>query len=137
MKQLKNTYPYAGFTMIELLIVIIIIGLMASLVAPQMFSKVDSSQRKTAAAQMQMFETALNTYRLDMGYYPDSLAELTASTKSGWDGPYLPKAVPLDPWGEPYVYQKPGSNNTPYRLMSYGQDRQPGGEGNDADIIHQ
>lgn len=128
---------HGGFTLMELLIVIMIIGLLASLVAPKMFSKVDSTQRKTAAAQMQMFETALDTYRLDLGSYPARLEELVTSTRSGWDGPYLPKAVPLDPWGKPYVYQSPGPNGEPYTLMSYGKDGQPGGEGDNADIIHQ
>jgi general secretion pathway protein G len=127
----------SGFTMMELLIVIMIIGLLASLVAPKMFSKVDSTQRKTAAAQMQMFETALDTYRLDMGTYPESLSELVNSNKNGWDGPYLPKAVPMDPWGQPYVYQSPGDNGQPYTLKSYGKDKQPGGEDDNADIIHQ
>ncbi|GAA0353906.1 type II secretion system major pseudopilin GspG [Bowmanella denitrificans] len=125
-----------GFTMMELLIVIMIIGLLASLVAPKMFSKVDSTQRKTAAAQMQMFETALDTYRLDLGSYPKSLDELVQSSSSGWDGPYLPKAVPMDPWGTPYAYQSPGPAGEPYSLMSYGKDKIPGGEGDNADIIH-
>ncbi|MCS6191610.1 MULTISPECIES: type II secretion system major pseudopilin GspG [Shewanella] len=125
-----------GFTLIELLIVIVIIGLLASLVAPAMFSKVSSSQRKTAEAQMQMFQTALDTYRLDNGDYPDSLAELRKSDKPSWDGPYLPKEVPLDPWGNPYVYKKPGEEGNPYNITSYGKDGQPGGKDDDADIVH-
>ena len=82
-----------GFTLIELL----------SLVAPTMFSKVGSSQRKTAMAQMQMLSTALDTYRLDTGSFPDSLNELRSGTAPGWDGPYLPRDVPADPWGNPYA----------------------------------
>lgn len=127
---------YKGFTLIELLIVIVILGLLASLVAPAMFSKVSSSQRKTAAAQMQMFETALDTFRLDMGRYPASLQELRQSNAPGWDGPYLPKDLPLDPWGNPYAYETPGTDGSPYKLYSLGADGKPGGEDDDADIQH-
>ena len=129
--------PRAGFTLIELLIVIVILGLLLSLVAPAMFSKVGSSQRKTAAAQMQMLSTALDTFRLDVGDYPEALAELRASTKPGWDGPYLPRELPLDPWGNPYVYQRPGEGGQPYALRSYGKDGRPGGEGDAEDIVFQ
>ena len=127
----------AGFTLIELLIVIVILGLLLSLVAPTMFSKVSSSQRKTAMAQMHMLATSLDTYRLDVGEYPPSLAELRSSTKKNWDGPYLPRDVPLDPWGNPYVYVVPGENGQPYTLKSYGKDGRPGGEGDNADIVLQ
>ncbi len=127
----------SGFTLIELLIVIVILGLLLSLVAPTMFSKVSSSQRKTAKAQMQMLSTSLDTYRLDLGSYPPALEELRASTKPNWDGPYLPKDVPLDPWGHPYIYRVPGDNGQPYALLSYGKDGQPGGEGDNEDITSQ
>lgn len=126
-----------GFTLIELLIVIVILGLLASLVAPSMFSKVDSSKIKTAQTQMKLLETSLDTYRLDMGQHPTNLDELVKSDKKGWDGPYLPKAVPLDPWGNPYIYTVPGENGQLYKLMSYGKDGRPGGEGDNADIVHQ
>ena len=96
--------PVRGFTLIELLIVIVILGLLLSLVAPTMFSKVGSSQRKTAMAQMQMLSTALDTYRLDTGVFPSQLSDLRAASVPGWDGPYLPRDVPSDPWGNPYVY---------------------------------
>jgi len=129
----KNT----GFTMMELLIVIVILGLLASLVAPKMFSKQSSSMRKIAKAQMQMFETSLDTYRLDMGDYPNSMEELRKSDKPNWDGPYLPKAIPLDPWGNSYVYKSPGNDGEPYYLASYGKDGQEGGEEDNADIVHQ
>ncbi|MCU8018000.1 type II secretion system major pseudopilin GspG [Shewanella sp. SM72] len=126
-----------GFTLVELLIVITILGLLMSLVAPKMFSKVGSTQKNTAAAQMQNLETSLDTYRLDVGYYPDSLAELRSSTKRGWDGPYLPKDVPLDPWGNPYQYKTPGEDGKPYSLMSFGKDGQQGGSDDNEDIVHQ
>lgn len=125
-----------GFTLIELLIVIVIIGLLASLVAPTMFSKVGSSQRKTAEAQMSMLATALDTFRLDNGSYPNSLEELRRSDRPTWDGPYLPRDIPLDPWGNPYVYRIPGENGQPYYLASYGRDGQAGGEGDDEDIVY-
>lgn len=125
-----------GFTLIELLIVIVILGLLASLVGPAMFSKVSSSQRKTAATQMQMFETALDTYRLDIGRYPDVLEELRVSKKSAWDGPYLPKDLPMDPWGNPYSYEVPGKDGKPYQLASLGADGKPGGEDDNADILN-
>jgi general secretion pathway protein G len=126
-----------GFTLIELLIVIVILGLLLSLVAPTMFSKVSSSQRKTAMAQMQMLATSLDTYRLDLGDYPPNLAELRQSTKPGWDGPYLPKDVPLDPWGNAYQYQVPGKEGQAYSLLSFGKDGQAGGEDDAADIVYQ
>jgi general secretion pathway protein G len=126
-----------GFTLLELLIVIVILGLLASLVAPNMFSKVDSSKIKTAQTQMKLFETSLDTYRLDLGDYPRTLEELVKSDKKNWDGPYLPKAVPLDPWGNPYIYTVPGENDAPYKLLSYGKDGREGGEGDNMDIVHQ
>ena len=127
----------AGFTLIELLIVIVILGLLLSLVAPTMFSKVSSSQRKTAMAQMQMLATSLDTYRLDLGDYPPNLAELRQSTRPGWDGPYLPRELPMDPWGNPYQYQVPGEDNQPFALRSFGKDGAPGGEGDAEDIVFQ
>lgn len=125
-----------GFSLMELLIVLIILGLLGSLVAPKLFSKVGSSKKKTAVAQMQMFETAIDTYRLDMGTVPSSLEELRRSNAANWDGPYLPKDIPLDPWGKPYVYTVPGSDNRPYDIMSYGLDGKEGGDGESEDIIH-
>ena len=125
-----------GFTMIELLIVIVILGLMASLVAPKFFNQLGTAERGIAAAQMNAFETALDTYRLDMGSYPSKLEELRKSDTPRWDGPYLPKEIPLDPWKNPYVYQTPGEDGNPYKIMSYGADGQPGGTDNNEDIIH-
>ncbi len=125
-----------GFTLIELLIVIVILGLLMSLVAPTMFSKVESTKIKTARAQMQMIETALDTYRLDLGNYPQKLDELLRSSDAGWDGPYMPKKIPLDPWGNSYVYISPGPNGQPYRLSSLGKDGKIGGTDNFADLLH-
>ena len=126
-----------GFTLIELLISIVILGLLMSLVAPAMFSKVDSTKIKTAKAQMQMMQTALDTYRLDLGNYPSSLAALYDSEIEGWDGPYISKAVPNDPWGNKYFYESPGPNGQNFLLISRGKDGQVGGEDDSEDIIHQ
>jgi general secretion pathway protein G len=126
-----------GFTLIELLIVIVILGLLMSLVAPTMFSKVDSTKIKTARAQMQMMQTALDTYRLDMGEYPTKLSDLMASEKAGWDGPYLPKKVPNDPWGNAYSYKNPGSDGELFQLLSFGNDGKLGGGDNSADVVHE
>ncbi|KFZ29169.1 general secretion pathway protein GspG [Pseudidiomarina atlantica] len=132
-----QTREIRGFTLIELLIVIVILGLLASLVAPQMMGKVDDSRIKTAQTQMRMLETSINTYRLDLGTYPENLDELLASDKANWAGPYLPKDVPLDPWGNPYEYRMPGDEGKPFTLMSYGADGREGGEENNADIVLQ
>jgi len=135
-KQANTKTKHNGFTLIELLIVMVILGLLASLVAPEMFSKVDSSQRKTAVAQMQMLQTALSAHRLDTGTYPADLNGLRQSDNTRWDGPYLPKNVPLDPWGNAYVYRFPGSGEIqPYDLFSYGADGREGGEELNADIF--
>ncbi len=128
-----------GFTLIELLIVIVILGLLAGLVGPKMFSKVGASKQKTAKAQISLFETALDTYRLDVGRYPTTEEGLDALRHKpegvdNWDGPYLPKDVPKDPWGRPYIYRSPGEHG-PYDILSYGADGQPGGEGEDADVV--
>jgi len=123
-----------GFTLIEILIVVIIIGLLASLVAPKLFTKVDKARINTAKAQIELLCSAIDTYRLDLGKFPSSLIELRVSTNPKWDGPYLPKDIPLDPWNNPYVYKYPGEHG-PYDIISYGADGQPGGEGNDEDIV--
>jgi general secretion pathway protein G len=102
-----------------------------------MFSKVESSKRNAALAQMQMLQTSLDTYRLDMGNYPTSLNELRASDKNGWDGPYIPKEVPNDPWGNAYIFESPGDNGKAFNLLSYGKDGQAEGKDDDEDLVHQ
>ena len=127
-----------GFTLIELLIVMIILGLLAALVAPKMFQKVGTSKQKAAKAQISMLGTALDAFRLDVGAYPSSRKVLKrcARTRPGaaWDGPYLSKEVPPDPWGRPYVYRSPGDHGD-YDLYSLGADGQEGGEGENADVL--
>lgn len=134
MRQIIFKHKRVGFTLIELLIVIVIVGLLASLVAPEMFSKIGSSKQSTAKVQMQMFETSLDTYFLDTGEYPTDLQLLKRSDKKGWDGPYLKKDIPLDPWGNPYILKVPGADGSPYLLSSLGRDGKVGGEGEDEDI---
>jgi general secretion pathway protein G len=126
-----------GFSLMELMIVLIILGLLGSLIAPKLFSKVSSSKKKVAVAQMQMFETAIDTYRLDIGTVPSSLEDLRSSNNPSWDGPYLPKAIPMDPWGKPYIYSTQSTNGMPYSIKSYGLDGKEGGEGESEDVFHQ
>lgn len=129
-----------GFTLLELLVVMVIIGLLAGFVAPRYFAQVGKSQAKVAKAQINSLEQALDQFRLDVGRYPTSeegLVSLNAAPPSveGWAGPYLKKAVPADPWGRPYVYEQPG-RNAEIDLMSFGRDGREGGTGEDADIVN-
>jgi general secretion pathway protein G len=130
----------AGFTLLELLVVMVIIGMLAGFVAPRYFAQVGKSQAKAAKAQINSLEQALDQFRLDVGRYPtteeglEALNTMPASVE-GWSGPYLKKAVPADPWGRPYVYVQPGSN-AEIDLMSLGRDGKAGGTGEDADIVN-
>jgi general secretion pathway protein G len=136
---LKKALGKSGFTLIELLVVVIIIGLLASLVAPKFFGKLGMSKQKTASAQIELFGAALDEFRLDNGRYPTTDEGLVAlrdkpEDLENWAGPYLPKAIPKDPWGNEYVYICPGEHYD-YDLISYGRDGEPGGEGEDTDIV--
>lgn len=129
---------HSGFTLLELLVVMVIIGLLVGYVAPQYFKQVGKSEIKTARAQIDSFGKALDQYRLDTGHYPTTEQGLAAlvtkpQNEAKWDGPYLKKAVPTDPWGTPYVYKKPGDHGE-YDIISYGKDGAPGGTGEDSDI---
>jgi len=128
-----------GFTLIEILVVVVIIGLLASLVAPKLFNKLSSSKQKVAKTQIHMIETALDAFKLDVGRYPTESEGLEVLWKyqqniKGWDGPYLPKPVEKDPWGNPYIYKVPGPDGRPYELKSLGADGKDGGEGENKDI---
>ena len=131
-----------GFTLLELLVVIVIIGLLAAYVGPKYFSQLGKSEVTIAKAQIEAFEKSLDTYRLDVGRYPsaeEGLAALLAAPASAgakWNGPYLKKGVPPDPWGKPYQYRAPGTKGE-YEIISLGKDGQPGGAGEDADISSQ
>lgn len=128
-----------GFTLLELLVVMVIIGLLASYVAPRFFDQVGKSEIKATRAQLNSFEKALGTYRLDTGRFPSTDQGLKAlverpSDEPKWAGPYLSKALPTDPWGHAYIYRQPGEQGHDYELMSYGKDGQRGGAAENADI---
>jgi general secretion pathway protein G len=128
-----------GFTLVEILVVVIIIGLLAALVGPKLFGKVATAKLKTAKAQIELFGTAFDALRLDVGRYPTSEEGLKAlrekpSGMEAWKGPYLPKEIPNDPWGKPYIYKSPGEHGD-YDLMSYGLDGAPGGDGENEDVV--
>ena len=127
-----------GFTLLELLVVIVIIGLLAAYVGPKYFAQLGKSQVTIAKAQIEALEKALDTYRLDVGRYPNNEEGLMSlvnkpAAANNWNGPYLKKDVPHDPWGNPYLYKVPGSKSE-FEIISYGKDGQPGGSGEDADI---
>ena len=129
-----------GFTLLELLVVVVIIGLLGSFVAPRYFSQVGRSEIQVARAQIDAFEKALDQYRLDTRHYPTTEEGLKAllerpASEPRWSGPYLRKGVPPDPWGRPYVYRTPGERGE-FDLLSYGKDGRPGGSGEDADIAN-
>ncbi|HUF42606.1 MAG TPA: type II secretion system major pseudopilin GspG [Verrucomicrobiae bacterium] len=128
-----------GFTLVELIVVVIIIGLLSGLVLPQFIRQSERATARAAKAQIELLGTALDTFRLDVGRYPTTQEGLQALTqKPGgvdrWDGPYLRKDVPNDPWGRPYIYKSPGDHG-PYDILSHGADGVPGGEGNDRDVV--
>jgi general secretion pathway protein G len=135
-----NKTKQSGFTLLELLVVMVIIGLLAGYVGPRYFSQIGKSETKAAKAQIDALEKALDQYRLDTGHYPTTEQGLAAlntrpASESRWDGPYLKKAVPADPWGKPYLYHQPGEHGE-FDLFSYGKDGQPGGEGDAQDVTN-
>ncbi len=134
MKRINND----GFTLIEMLVVLVLITLLAGLVGPKLFQKVGSSKTKVAAVQMELIASALDTYRLDVGQYPDTdqgLPALRVMPKNvkNWDGPYLSEDIPNDPWDNPYFYTRPGKTGA-YALYTLGLDAAEGGEGEDQDL---
>jgi general secretion pathway protein G len=135
----------SGFTLIEVLVVIVVIAVLAALVAPNVFRHVGTAKDAAAKSQIEMMGAALDAYRLDNGRYPATEQGLEALWEepqaeprpSNWRGPYLRKAIPLDPWGHAYLYANPGVVNVRgYDLVSLGADGVPGGEGDDADIVN-
>ncbi len=131
-----------GFTLLELLIVLVIIGLLGGLVGPRLLDRLEQSKVKTAETQVRMLKTALDTMRLDIGRYPTAeeglqilmQAPSDPQTRARWHGPYLEDVLPVDPWGAPYQYAPQGRGNVPIALYSFGADGKLGGEGLNADV---
>lgn len=137
-KGTDNPRVARGFTLLELLVVLVILGLLVGIVAPRFFGQVGKSEVKVAKAQIRALEDALDQYRLDVGRYPGNEQGLPALTiqpagEARWQGPYLKKAVPSDPWGNAYQYRSPGEHGE-FDLFSFGKDGQPGGSGEAADV---
>jgi len=136
----RRSRGQAGVTLIEMLVVVVIIGLFVALVAPNMFKSADKARVTQARTQIDSLMTALGEYKLDTGQFPTSEQGLEAlrvkpADATTWNGPYLQKDIPNDPWGTPYVYKFPGEHGDSPDLTSLGQDKQPGGDGFAADIV--
>lgn len=133
----------AGFTLLEILVVITVIAILAALVSPQVFRNVGDAKAASARAQVEILTLALDAYRLDNDHYPTSEQGLGALVRRpdveplprNWRGPYLRRGVPMDPWNRPYEYASPGvHDSTGFDLATLGRDGEPGGEGEDADV---
>ena len=140
MREKKKGIPNnKGFTFFEILVVVTIIGLLAALVGPKLWNRISGGKQVAAKAQIELFGTALDAFRLDIGRYPTSEEGLKAlrekpSGADNWTGPYLPKEIPLDPWKNQFVYKCPGEHGD-YDLISYGADKVEGGEGENQDVV--
>jgi general secretion pathway protein G len=136
----RKLNPQAGVTLIEMLVVVTIIALFAALVAPRMFKQGDAARHTAARAQINSFMTALGAYKLDTGTFPSTELGLNAlrvkpENVNQWNGPYLPQEIPNDPWTRPYLYKYPGDHGDEPDIICLGGDGQPGGDGNNADIL--
>jgi len=137
-KNVLSTIKQSGFTLLELLVVMVIIGLLAGYVGPKYFAQIGKSETKTAKAQIEALSRALDTYRLDVGHYPNTEQGLAALNRNPdnepkWQGPYLSKGVPADPWGRQYQYRYPGEHGD-YDVWSLGSDGVAGGQDADSDV---
>jgi general secretion pathway protein G len=136
---MKRNRRNAGFTFIEIMVVVSIIGLLMALVGPRFIRGQEKAETKAAVAQIEMLGTALDTFRLDVGRYPTTQEGLAALVQrpgmtDRWDGPYLKKGVPMDPWGHQFFYRSPGEGGRNYDIYSLGADGAPGGDGNNKDV---
>jgi general secretion pathway protein G len=130
----------AGVTLIEMMVVVVIIALFAALVLPKMMNQAGKAKRVAARSQINAYMTALGAYKLDTGIYPSTEQGLQAlrvkpENVNNWQGPYTDKDISNDPWGNPYIYHYPGEHGDDPDIMSYGTDGQPGGDGENADIV--
>jgi len=138
-RRCRSAASSAGFTLVELLVVLAILTLLAGLVGPRVLGQLGGAKSKTAAVQIADIDKALELFKLDVGRFPSTeeglkaLAERPASVSTGWAGPYLRGTIPNDPWGKPYKYQGPGAGGA-VEILSLGADGVPGGEGENADI---
>ncbi|MBI1891029.1 MAG: type II secretion system major pseudopilin GspG [Burkholderiales bacterium] len=138
----SNGLAARGFTLLEMLVVMVIIGLLAGLIGPRIFGKVDSSKVQTAQTQIKMLESSVNIMRLDVGVVPPQEQGLLWLVNAPsdpalaplWKGPYIEGALPMDPWNNPYQYKLPGPNGKAFAVYSFGADGKAGGEGLNADI---
>jgi general secretion pathway protein G len=138
---IKRRVHADGFTLLELLVVILIIGLLTGIVAPRFLSQIGRSETTTAKAQIANFDKALEAFRIDMGRYPtesEGLKALVTAPGSDprWRGPYMKDDIPNDPWGTPYAYHCPSTRGKDFDIVSLGRDRAVGGSGDDADIMN-
>lgn len=132
---------HRGFTLLELLVVVLIIGLLTGIVGPRLMGQIGRSEVTAARAQIDALDKAVQAYRLDMGQYPTTDQGLQAlvlapGNSERWRGPYLKGAVPADPWGAAYQYRQPGADARDYDILSLGRDKAPGGRGDDADLLN-
>ncbi|WP_185236097.1 type II secretion system major pseudopilin GspG [Teredinibacter franksiae] len=139
MKNKPSKNNSLGFTLMELLIVLVIVGLLAALVGPTLYKRINPAKTSVAAAQMENFMSALDAYYVDNGVFPSTQEGLAAlrnkpSNLDAWQGPYLKKDIPFDPWGQPYVYRTPGRNGG-YEILSFGADKVEGGSGDGEDVV--
>ena len=137
----QNRNGMRGFTLLELLVVMVIIGLLAAYVGPRYFAQLGKSEQGAAKAQVEAFAKALDAYRLDTGYYPSTDLGLNAlvvkpGNEPKWQGPYLQKAIPSDTWGRAYIYRNPGAAGGDFDVLSYGKDGQIGGDADNADVSY-
>ena len=131
--------PRRGFTLVEMLVVMVILALIAALVGPRLFPKLGKGKQSAAKAQIELLGQALDHFRLDVGRHPTTQEGLNVLQMNpgidNWDGPYLKKEMPVDPWGKPYQYQSPGTHGGDFDLFTYGRDGTVDGEGEDQDVV--